>query len=167
MIIRKGIEADAGAIAKVHVDSWRSTYKGIVPDTYLERLSYEEREETWLKGIQTHGVYVAENEQGEVVGFSTGGKERTGKYEAYTGELYAIYVLETEQGKGLGGKLFNAIVTDLKEKKFDSMLIWALEKNPACDFYEKLGGKRIDFTQIEIDGEKLEEVAFGWDRLPE
>lgn len=167
MLIRKATEKDAAGIAKVHVDSWRTTYKGIVPDSFLNRLSYEEREKIWLKGIHTNGVYVAENERGEVVGFATGGKERTGKYQAYDGELYAIYLLETAQGKGLGRKLFEAIVMDLQEKKFHSMLIWALVENPACHFYEKMGGKRVDTAEIEIDGKQLKEIAFGWERLTE
>lgn len=166
MMIRKAIEKDAVSIAKVHVDSWRTTYKGIVPKSFLNRLSYKEREERWLKGIQTNGVYIAENEQGEVVGFATGGKERTGKYKAYEGELYAIYLLEIAQGQGIGRNLFEAIVKDLREKKFDSMLIWALADNPACHFYEKLGGKEIDTAEIEIDGERLKEIAFGWEKLP-
>lgn len=72
MMIRKAIEIDATSIGKVHVDGWRTTYQGIVPNRYLDRLSYEEREKDWLKGIQTNGVYVAENERGEVVGFATG-----------------------------------------------------------------------------------------------
>lgn len=165
MIIRKAIETDAASIAKVHVDGWRTTYKGIVPNTYLNRLSYEEHEKNWLKGIQTNGIYVAENERGEVVGFATGGKERTGKYKAYDGELYAIYLLETAQGEGLGRKLFEAIVKDLQEKKFTSMLIWALADNPACHFYERLGGKKVDTAEIEIDGKQLQEVAFGWEKL--
>ncbi len=162
MLIRKATEKDAVDIARVHVESWRTTYKGIVPDLYLNNLSAEEREQNWLNGIKENGVYIAEDESGEIVGFATGGKERTGKYQAYDGELYAIYLLKTAQGKGLGRKLFEVIVDDLKKKGFNSMLIWALADNPACHFYEKLGGKRIDTAEIEIGGKRLGEVAFGW-----
>lgn len=44
MLTRKAALEDAPGIANVHVDSWRSTYKGIVPDTYLASLSYENQE---------------------------------------------------------------------------------------------------------------------------
>ena len=144
MLIRKAELEDAAGIAKVHVDSWRTTYKGIVPNTYLDSLSYEEREQNWKRGIEYNHIYIAEDENGKIVGFATGGKERTGKYEAYVGELYAIYLLEEEQGKEIGRKLFNKVVNDLKEMKLNSMLIWVLEENSACHFYEKLGGKKID-----------------------
>src|SRR6185312_11535769 len=106
MLIRKAQLEDAVGIAKVHVDSWRTTYKGIVPDSFLDSLSYEKREQIWRSGIEANGVYIAEDESGRIVGFASGGAERTGKYEAYIGELYAIYLLEGQQGNGLGRMLF-------------------------------------------------------------
>lgn len=167
MLIRKAKLEDVKGIAKVHVDSWRTTYKGIVPDSFLESLSYEEREQIWKSGIEANQVYIAEDESGKIVGFASGGKERTGKYDAYIGELYAIYLLEGQQGKGLGQKLFQSVVDDLKEKQLNSMVIWALAENPACRFYEKLGGKKIDTAEIELAGKKLDEVAYGWEELPD
>ena len=167
MLIRKANLEDAAGISKVHVDSWRTTYKGIVPDSFLENLSYEERERIWKSGIEKNQVYIAEDEKGQIVGFASGGKERTGKYDAYRGELYAIYLLEGQQGRGTGQKLFQSVVDDLKENQLNSMLIWALAENPACRFYEKLGGKKIDTAEIELDGKKLGEVAYGWDELPD
>ena len=167
MLIRKAIHEDVPGIAKVHVDGWRTTYKGIVPDTYLASLSYKNRERIWTSGIKENNVYIAEDADGEIVGFATGGKERTGKYAAYVGELYAIYLLEGYQGKGIGRTLVQSVVDDLLEKKLNSMLIWALEENPACRFYEALGGMKIDTTEIEIEGKKLSEIAYGWNRLAE
>lgn len=165
LLIRKAEIADVAGIAIVHVDSWRSTYNGIVPDQFLESLSYKTREKIWATGVRENHVYIAEDKNGKVVGFATGGKERTGEYEAYVGELYAIYLLKGQQGKGVGRMLFQSVVEDLKVKKLDSMLIWAIEDNPACRFYEALGGKRIDTTEIEIAGKKLSEVAYGWNDL--
>ena len=165
MFIRKANLGDVAGIAKVHVDGWRTTYKGIVPDTYLDNLSYESREQMWISGIEQNNVYIAEDKDGRIVGFASGGKERTGKYDGYVGELYAIYLVEGQQGKGLGRNLVQTVVDDLKEKKLNSMLIWALKENPACRFYEMLGGQQIDTTEIEIEGKKLSEIAYGWDDL--
>lgn len=36
--IRKAVLTDAEGIAKVHVDSWKTTYANIVPDEYLDNL---------------------------------------------------------------------------------------------------------------------------------
>jgi hypothetical protein len=47
MILREARPADAAKIARVHVDGWRTTYRGIVPDDYLAALSYEAQERSW------------------------------------------------------------------------------------------------------------------------
>jgi hypothetical protein len=44
MRIREATIADVAAIAKVHAESWRTTYKGLLPDDYLANLTYEQRE---------------------------------------------------------------------------------------------------------------------------
>lgn len=63
MNIRKARLKDAEGIARVHVDSWRTTYRGIIPDDYLNGLSYEQRTELWKNNIGKKGNYVlvAEN----------------------------------------------------------------------------------------------------------
>jgi len=44
MNIRKAKISDAKGISIVHIDSWLSTYKGIMPDERLEQLSYKKGE---------------------------------------------------------------------------------------------------------------------------
>lgn len=162
MKIREAAPGDEEGIARVHVDSWRTTYKGIVSDSVLQNLSYEQRAENWRRGIGKNALYVAEDESGSIVGFATGGKERTGNYDA-DGELYAIYLLQEVQGKGIGKKLTQLIAQNLKEQGFTSMLVWVLEQNPAKKFYESLGGQPIDESMIEIGGEDFKEIAYYWD----
>jgi len=164
MRIREAIMGDAEGIARVHVDSWRTTYKDIVPESYLQQLSYEQRAENWRRGIGHNALYVAEDENNKIVGFATGGKERTGKYEA-EGELYAIYLLQDVQGLGIGKKLTRKIAENLKEQGFNSMLVWVLEQNPSKAFYESLGGTTIDTIWIDIGGEEFKEIAYYWDNI--
>jgi hypothetical protein len=70
MIIRAAQPTDAAAIAKVHVDSWRTTYKGIVPDDFLAALSYEQHTHMWRpilsRSPPTSFVYVAEDPSRQV-----------------------------------------------------------------------------------------------------
>lgn len=162
MNIRIADENDVQSIAQVQVESWQTTYQGIVPQTYLDELSVDDRVKVWEKVVEIHSVFVAENESGNIIGFAAGGEERTKEYPAYTGELYAIYLLKEYQEKGVGGKLFDQIVSALKQGGHQSMLIWALTENPACRFYEKMGGVVVDRTMDEIGGKQLEETAFGW-----
>jgi hypothetical protein len=52
--IRKATADDAKGIARVHVDAWKSTYRGLVSDEYLDSLSYESREQMWAKVIDSN-----------------------------------------------------------------------------------------------------------------
>lgn len=92
-MIRRARASDARGIAKVHVDSWITTYRNIVPDDYLDGLKYEDRERLWDRNLQHSTAFVAENEAGEVIGFADVGKERSGDYPAIGSEVYSIQAL--------------------------------------------------------------------------
>ena len=47
--IREANQNDVVGMAKVRVDTWLATYKGIVPDDFLESLSYQSISERWQK----------------------------------------------------------------------------------------------------------------------
>jgi L-amino acid N-acyltransferase YncA len=163
-LIRNAEVKDAAAISHVHVQSWITTYAGLVPAEYLASLNEAERIPLWQEWLQRDiSVYVAEVE-GIVVGFASGGplREPLGDYQA---EMYAIYLLQAEQGKGIGRELVGVLATSLLAKDFTNMLVWVLEQNPAVRFYEKAGAQRLESKQIEIGGASLCEVALGWSDL--
>ena len=165
MYIRTATVDDAAAIATVHVESWRTTYKGIVPADFLARLSYEQREQFWRQVLTEPGgagfVYVADDGHGQVVGFVSGGPERSGD-TLYTGELYAIYLLAPYQGQGIGRQLASTLVTRLIQEGMTALLLWVLAANPARKFYERLGGQPVYEKMVTIGGVPLLEVAYGW-----
>jgi L-amino acid N-acyltransferase YncA len=165
MRIRQADVDDAAAIARVHVDAWRTTYVGIVPDEYLAGLTYEPREQMWRESLADRAraefTLVAENDQRAIVGFATGGPEREGN-AVYRGELRAIYLLADSRRIGLGRRLVAGVAKGLIEAGFDSMLVWVLDDNPSRRFYEALRGKFVAEKVIEIGGARLIEVAYGW-----
>jgi GNAT superfamily N-acetyltransferase len=166
MRIRIATREDIPGIAKVHVDSWRTTYPGIVPDDFLAALSYERSAETWhwiFECAKTDGnfTYVAEDSPGSIAGFANGGTERT-RDPFYKGELNAIYILQQHQGKGIGRRLVHEVARMLRQTGVDSMLVWALVDNHACRFYERLGGRKIREKTMEIGGRDCPEAAYGW-----
>ena len=165
-LVRPARAVDAAVIARIHVDTWRTAYKGLIPDAHLASLSYEKRERLWGGILATPAkttVLIAENGRGEAVGFVSGGEERGG-HAVYKGELYGLYVLDAWQGRGVGRQLVRALTTQLMRQGFDTMLLWVLEKNPSTAFYERLGGKVVARKTVDI-GESLEELAYGWDDL--
>jgi ribosomal protein S18 acetylase RimI-like enzyme len=168
MRVRKAQVCDVSGIARVHVESWRTTYKGIVSADYLSGLTVEQRERNWVWAFRNpnpdEAVFVAETDEGTIVGFCSGGRSRFPAYP-YDAELYAIYTLQECQSQGVGRKLAGALVSYLKAKDYKSMMVWVLEKNPAAGFYERLGGCSFSRQEIQIGEETHFEVAYGWESL--
>ncbi|MHB0858743.1 MAG: GNAT family N-acetyltransferase [Anaerolineae bacterium] len=162
--VRQADARDARGIARVWVDTWRSTYRGIVPEAYLEGITYAEREAISYGVLEdtNRGVfaYVAESD-GQIVGFAAGGPERSGD-PIYLGELYAIYILEAYQGQGIGRALVREAAGRLARGGMHAMLVWVLAENAARSFYERLGGRYERSQEITIGGVALKEVAYGW-----
>lgn len=167
-LIRKAISDDAPSLARVHIDSWRTTYKGIVQNDFLEAMSYGNSETRWRDRIvnnqSQYALFVAEDDSGRIVGFADGGADRSGG-TLYDGELYSIYLLQDSQRKGIGKQLFRHVVMHLKANHFNGMLVWVLAENPSRYFYESLGGQLVREADIKIGGQQLKECAYGWHSL--
>ncbi|MXY45597.1 MAG: GNAT family N-acetyltransferase, partial [Chloroflexi bacterium] len=106
--IRPAVPTDAPGISKGHVDSWRTTYAGIVPSGYFASLSYSRRQHVWENVLKAHKpdncIIVAVTLDGAIVGFAHAGPEREGE-TGYDAELYAIYLLQEHQSRGVGRRL--------------------------------------------------------------
>lgn len=160
--IRKAALSDTKGIAKVHVDCWVTTYSNIIPNDYMSKLNYEKREKLWERIIPNGNVFVAEDNNGRIIGFADGGKERTGEYDYYKGEMYSIYILKSYQGLGIGKRLIKALVNEFIKQELKSMIVWVLKDNDSRNFYEKMGGKVVDSKTIDFSGTDLIELAYGW-----
>lgn len=167
-LIRSAQLADVPAIARVHVESWRTTYPGLMPAELLANLSVERRENFWQSVLENPQaqtfLHVAEDSTHGIIGFSAAGPERS-EHPVYKGELYAIYLLQEQQGKGAGRALFQAASKQLVERGFNTMLLWVLKGNPAIQFYERLGGIRVAEKTENFNDAPLTEFAYGWDNL--
>ena len=163
--IRPAVPADAPAIAHVQTESWRTTYKGIVPDTFLAAMNEEARTESWRPQLADAAIriFVACDETG-VIGFVTGGPIRD-PAEDYDAELYAIYLLQQKQQQGAGRALVRALATSLHAQGLRKMIVWALEANPAVEFYKRLGAIPVTTKIIHIGGKDLPDLALGWTSL--
>lgn len=164
-MIRPARLEDAEAIARAHVDAWRTTYAGMLPPDFLASLSEEHYGERWRRviGDGVSCVFVAEDQ--EIVGFASGGRERAGE-AGFAGELYAIYVVDGAQKRGHGCELVRAVAGALREMGLTDMIVWALSENlPARAFYERLGGAFVRSQPITIGTATFEEVSYGWRSL--
>ncbi|MFV3128781.1 GNAT family N-acetyltransferase [Niveispirillum sp. KHB5.9] len=169
-LIRPATAADAAGIANVHVESWRSTYPGMLPDRYLVGLSTATHERRWrglLSGSappRGRRTFVAQGPGGRILGFASCGPQRTG-LPGFGGEFYALYLLDQAQGQGLGRRFLAAMAQHLLAGDTQSAVVWVLRDNPSRYFYERLGGDLLAEQPISFAGAKLTEVAYGWTDL--
>ena len=169
MIVREATNKDISKIARVHVDTWQTTYRGIFSNEVIENLSYEKREKGWhqvFENAQKDGnfTYVAENELGQIVGFANAGIERS-RNLVYRGELNAIYILKDYQKKGIGRELVRVVAARFSQTEIYSMLVWVLKDNSASCFYQKLGGEKVDRKNIKRGKTELIAIAYGWKNI--
>jgi ribosomal protein S18 acetylase RimI-like enzyme len=169
VVVREAGADDVEGIAEVHLMSWRTTYKGIISNSYLSNLTLERRKRNWLWTFnhlnQDETIFVAETREGRIVGFSSSGRNRNSEYP-HEGEVYAIYLLKEFQRQGIGRSLFKASVNSLIQRGYQSMMLWVLENNPTLGFYQHMGGKVIGKKEITIGEDQYIELVVGWDDMP-
>lgn len=152
-------------MARVHVESWRAAYRGLVPQDYLDGLSYEDGVRRWTRILDPSApfgfTYVLEDGGRNVVGFANAGPRHEGD-PAYAGELYSIYLLAEQWGRGHGRALVRTVAARLLRTNLDSMLLWVMAGNRAARFYESLGGRVIGEGAWEGAGLRLKTLCYGW-----
>ncbi len=167
MTIREANKQDLFSIARVQVDSNRSSYKGIMPEHYLEGLTYESKAIEWDKRLfdnkATELMFVAETDNKNIVGFAAISLVETNN--AYERELYSIYILKEFQRIGIGKLLFKAIIERYIKNNVKSMMLWTLQDNPSRAFYEQLGGNIVDKRIINRGGKELQQIAYAWEDI--
>jgi len=167
--IREGKREDAGGIARVHVKSWRETYRGLLPQSILDGLSENERDKQWRKILiekkSRESLRVLEHGP-QVVGFYHCGPARE-TTTGCDGEIFAIYLLAAFQKQGFGRRLLEAAFADLREQKFSSAYLWCLENNPTVGFYKHMGAVVGGPSKIlNLRGTEVREVTFTWRLTP-
>jgi GNAT superfamily N-acetyltransferase len=163
---REATTEDCAAVARVHVRSWRESFAGIVPQTFLDKLSIENRTSAFEQRFSagTYKMYVAEAAGPGILGFADFGEPRQ-SIDGYGAELYAIYLLPEFQRRGVGERLFNLVKEALARSGIDSMYLLALEASPYRPFYEKMGGRITGSEQIELEGTAFDVLVYGWKGL--
>ena len=166
--IRKAILADADRIAFVRITGWRQSYKGLMPDALLDKLSIEADARRVRDGLSDSANrtlrYVVELE-GKIVGMGACGQARHDPTQKH-GEVYAIYLLNEAKGQGIGSAFMREMAAALQANGFESLQVSVLANNlPARAFYEKLGGKLAKNGFFKYEGYELPDVTYVWEDL--
>ncbi|CAL61037.1 putative Acyl-CoA N-acyltransferase (Nat) [Herminiimonas arsenicoxydans] len=156
---------DAAAIAALRVDSWRATYRGVMPDAYLDGMRAEESATMWsqvlLANVPTISIFVAVAGD-EIVGFAAGMLLMPAKFEL-NAELTAIYLKPIAQRGGVGRRLLALVAGALQQQGASGLLVWVIADNQAArQFYEQLGAELLIEQPFTWDGLNLMEAGYGW-----
>lgn len=154
---------DAAGIAQAHVDSWRTTYRGIVPDAFLDGMDLERQQARWRRLLDQGDttVWVAER-SGVILGHASCGPQRDGALPRWPGEVYSLYLTRAAQGAGTGARLWRHMVESLGRAGLMPFVVWVLTQNPTARFYEHMGGQRLAERTVAIGGVDLPEAAYGF-----
>ena len=165
MGVRRATVDDAEAIERIRVETWRATYRGLLPDGLIDQLQPNvERRRERLRSLSPSDLNFVAEDGSVVVGYAFAGPERSHDRD-YPGEVYAIYVLPDAQGKGHGRALIRECASELAARGMSAMLIWVLRENQiGRGFYEHLGGTPVREKPLEEfpGAEEHVEIAYGW-----
>ena len=165
VVVREASVADAAAIARVHRESWRTTYAGILPLDVIARESGRKSEGMWRRRLASSPIgaatWIAERGGHGIVGFASCGDARASMQEL-DAEIYALYVLQGHQRHGAGRELVRACARHFVRQGLFGFYLWVLKANRARLFYETLGGEEIAEKSERLGRHAFGEVAYGW-----
>ncbi len=164
--LRPARPGDAAGIARVHVETWRATYAGLVPAAYLVGMSEAGQTLFWQKLIarRVEGSVLVAEADGSLVGFGNCGTSRDSGMDI-GGEVYTLYVALDWQGRGIGRQLLKGLFEALVRSGIDDAFLWVLADNPSRFFYEAVGGQRSAERRELFAGSLLDEAAYVWPDL--
>ena len=167
LTIRKARPADAEAVARIYVESWRDTYPGVLPQRLLLSMTVEGQAARWRNAIAMaarESVLVAEDSRGNIFGMTSLGRARDSDL-GFDAEVYTLYVHPLVMGRGVGRALLAGAFSALSQTGHANCMIWAHAKNPARYFYEAMGGKLIAERTTNMMGMLVPEAGYGWGEL--
>ncbi len=166
-MIRQATAADIPELARVHVEAWRQTYAGHVPDVLLAPERVEFRARMWTAILAGgEGPYLA-----LVTTDDAGALAALGLFmpatEAPAGwdhEIRSLYLLRHVQRRGLGRAMLAQGRDWVRARGGRNLMAWALDANASAqDFYRKMGAVEIARRDVPAGAATLSEIGFGWD----
>ena len=155
IVYRKAKVEDYEGIYYVSCYSWDETYRGFMPDEYLDdRIeNFELRKlktKAYLEKLENEGdldKYLVCEVDGNIIGICQYLRSQNEKYPD-SGLLGALYVLKKYQKIGIGRDMFRMAVEGLMDIGYDTMYLECMTGNDSVNFYKKYGGiivENIDY----------------------
>jgi ribosomal protein S18 acetylase RimI-like enzyme len=164
--IRQAKNTDSEKIALLHANSWRTTYRGLLPDSFLDNDLDGERKRYWNKKMLglTDEDFVLLAERGpDLAGFIAVLNKPENGFEAFIDNLHVSRDLK---GGGIGTALMKAAAERLQRTGKKSAYLWVLKGNDAAEaFYFARGAERADVSSVDFGGKEVLQTRFVWKTL--
>jgi len=164
--LHEATEHDAAAIARLHADSWRSAYRGMLSDEYLENRVYLERAALWQQRFSERTqkpFFVLLAKAGtDLAGFACVFPDEHPIYGAF---LDNLHVVPHRTGQGIGRRLLVAVAERLvADGRRGGLYLWVIEQNAkARQFYSKAGALEVECEALSMpDGSRQREMRCFW-----
>ena len=160
--VRPASLRDAKAIAEIHLSTWQSAYKDLMPDDFLKTITLEKRLTYWREAIEySEPQLLVAVEADKVVGFVGFDRSRDAGTKSTMGEIWALYVAPAHWSEGVGIALWDGARDGLKEEGCLHVTAWVLLRNErAIRFFEHSAGFKREMPSLKT-------VAFGTAKLEE
>lgn len=108
--IARASPADAGAIAQFQITAWRQTYRGLVPDAFLDGMDAASSAERWAQRLATGARDAAiALAGGRMVAVASTHRSLTARHLPEL-ELCTLYLAPEVHGTGLADRMMDATI---------------------------------------------------------
>lgn len=167
-VIRPITLHDIESVAALHAASWRSAYRGMLRDEFLDSDLESNRRVLWTKRLTdmagTHFGFIALDNGGPVgFAFAFGDED-----PIFGTQLDNLHVLPELKGKGIGTTLLRSVCkTCAQLTRSPGLYLWVYEQNIAAQaFYTRLGAERGERKVIQAPGGgEVAEYCYAWSNI--
>ncbi len=161
--VRPATLHDAQAVTDIHAQADAAACKGLAPEAQLDPIPAEKRLAFWREAIE-YGepqVHVALDGD-QVVGFVGFDRSRDKGTKPTVGEIWAIYVIPSHWGRGIGLALWDAARDGLQDEGCTQVTVWLrLGNERALRFHEHAAGFKREMASLKtvpLGSVRVEEI---------
>ena len=166
IIIRNATIDDIERIADIKIEGWQTAYKGIIDDDFLDSMDREKEIEKRRNNVENGvNIIVAEKDK-IIVGFCLyrNYNKDTDKYPNADCEISSLYITSKLKRNGIGRELMQYVISLLRKEGKKQMILGCLKENYSSRaFYEKMGGKVLNYGEIEFENKKYGLAIYVYD----
>ena len=154
MEIRKACLADMPEIGSCHYHCWQETYRGLIDDDFLDRMSEAVNRDRFAAYVDRVEMMYVVIEGEAIVGFFDVSPARE-DFAPY--EIQGLYLRKAFQGRGYGRKMMEKVFDLCQGKPF---YLWCLATNPTTGYYTHFNGQMIAQKESPIGSHMYQEVCY-------